>query len=69
MIPSFVGKAQIASFFVNYVSPATNKTHKILIETNNLEPQTIPPPPNCPETGTPMETEELEEEYFAFLMR
>lgn len=69
MIPSFVGKAQIASFYVNYVSPATNKTHKILIETGNLEPQTIPPAPNCPETGTPMETEELEEEYFAFLMR
>jgi anti-anti-sigma regulatory factor len=69
MIPSFVGKAQIASFYVNYVSPATNKTHKILIETANLEPQAIPPAPNCPETGTPMETEELEEEYFAFLMR
>lgn len=69
MIPSFLGKARIASFYVNYVSPATNKTHRVLIDTNGLAPQAIPSAPNCPDTGTPMETEELEEEYFAFLMR
>lgn len=69
MIPSFLGRASIASFYVNYVSPATNKTHRVLIDTRELQPQTIPPAPNCPDTGTPMETEELEEEYFAFLMR
>lgn len=69
MIPSFLGKASILSFYVNYVSPATNKTHRVLIETKDIAPQTMPPAPNCPDTGTPMETEELEEEYFAFLMR
>lgn len=69
MIPSFLGKASILSFYVNYVSTATNKTHRVLIETKDLPPQTIPSAPNCPDTGTPMETEELEEEYFAFLMR
>jgi hypothetical protein len=69
MIPSFLGKASILSFYVNYVSPSTNKTHRVLIETKDLQPQTIPTPPNCPDTGSPMETEELEEEYFAFLMR
>jgi len=69
MIPSFLGKASIASFYVNYISPATNKTHKVLIDTKDLEPKTIPSAPNCPDTGTPMETEELEEEYFAFLLR
>ncbi|MEN9824642.1 MAG: hypothetical protein RI953_387 [Pseudomonadota bacterium] len=69
MIPSFLGKASILSFYVNYVSTATNKTHRVLIETKDLAPQSIPTAPNCPDTGTPMETEELEEEYFAFLMR
>jgi hypothetical protein len=69
MIPSFLGKASILSFYVNYVSTATNKTHRVLIETKDLAPQTIPPAPNCPDSGSPMETEELEEEYFAFLMR
>lgn len=69
MIPSFLGRASILSFYVNYVSLATNKTHRVLIETKELAPQTIPKAPNCPDTGTPMETEELEEEYFAFLMR
>ena len=69
MIPSFLGKASILSFYVNYVSTATNKTHRVLIETKDLAPQSIPPAPNCQDSGTPMETEELEEEYFAFLMR
>ena len=69
MIPSFKGKATIRSFFVNYVSPATEKTQRILVETASLPAKTMPIPPNCAETGEPMETEELEEEYFAFLMR
>lgn len=69
MIPSFQGKAVIQSFFVNYVSAATNKTHRVLIDTSNLPPKSMPTPPNCPDSGEPMETEELEEEYFAFLLR
>jgi hypothetical protein len=69
MIPSFKGKATIRSFFVNYVSPATDKTQRILVKRADLPPKTMPAPPNCPDSGEPMETEELEEEYFAFLMR
>ena len=69
MIPSFKGKALIKSFYVNYVSPVTEKTQRILVETGSLPPKTMPMPPNCPDSGEPMETEELEEEYFAFLMR
>jgi hypothetical protein len=69
MIPSFQGKAIIKSFFVNYVSPVTDKTMRVLVKTGDLSPKTLPSPPNCPDSGEPMETEELEEEYFAFLMR
>lgn len=69
MIPSFKGKAFIKSFHVNYVSPVTEKTQRILVETGSLQPKTMPTPPHCPDSGEPMETEELEEEYFAFLMR
>jgi len=69
MIPSFQGKALIKSFFVNYVSPSTDKTQRILVDTSTLPPKTMPVPPTCGDSGEPMETEELEEEYFAFLMR
>ena len=68
MIPSFQGKAQIKSFFVNYVSPETDKTRRVLVDTSALPAKTMPVPPSD-ESGEPMETEELEEEYFAFLMR
>ena len=69
MIPSFQGKARIESFFVNYVSPTTEKTFTFLLETKNIPAGQMPSPPPCPESGEPMETEELEEEYFAFLAR
>lgn len=69
MIPSFQARAIIKSFYVNYVSPATGKTHRVLIESDSLPPKTMPTPPDCPDSNEPMETEELEEEYFAFLMR
>ena len=69
MIPSFRGTAEVRSFFVNYVSDATEKSFRVLVETNSLPSKTLPIPPLCPDTGEPMETEELEDEYFAFLMR
>lgn len=69
MIPSFQGKAVIRSFYVNYVSPETDKTQRVLVETASLPPKSMPTPPLCADSGEPMETEELEEEYFAFLMR
>jgi ABC-type transporter Mla MlaB component len=69
MIPSFQSKAKIESFYVNYISPETDKSHAILIYSKDLKEGQIPPPPKCPDSGELMETEELEEEYFAFLDR
>jgi hypothetical protein len=69
MIPSFLSRAKIESFYVNYMSPETEKSHTILMQTKDLKPKSIPDSPLCPDTGVPMETEELEEEYFAFLQR
>jgi hypothetical protein len=69
MIPSFQSRAKIESFYVNYISPETDKSHTILMNTKDLKPKSIPDAPLCPDSGVPMETEELEEEYFAFLQR
>jgi hypothetical protein len=69
MIPSFQGLAHIDSFFVNYVSPTTEKTYRFLLNTAELPKNELPTAPLCPTSGVPMETEELEEEYFAFLSR
>ncbi len=69
MIPSFLGKAAIESFYVNYVCERCQKEENILIETKNLAHKTIPTTPHCDKDSCAMQTEELEEEYFAFLLR
>ncbi|WP_186647304.1 hypothetical protein [Fluviispira vulneris] len=69
MIPSFLGKASVASFFVNYICEVCNKEEKKLIETSSLPPKTIPNAPKCESDECGMQTEELEDEYFVFLKR
>ncbi|RDB36214.1 hypothetical protein [Spirobacillus cienkowskii] len=69
MIPSFLGKATISSFYVNYICETCNKEEKKLFETSTLPPKTYPPVPKCENGDCGMQTEELEDEYFVFLMR
>lgn len=69
MIPSFKSKSTVNSFYTNYICSNCDATQKILIDTSTLKPKTLPPPQTCPSCSTEMETEELEEEYFAFLLR
>lgn len=69
MIPSFLGRARVGSFYTNYICENCDFTQKILIDTSTLKPKSLPPPQACPKCQTEMETEELEEEYFAFLVR
>lgn len=67
MIPSFVGPAKVASFFVNYICPQCENSEARLVETRTLGPGQTPKEPLCSKCQTAMETEELEDEYFAFL--
>ena len=69
MIPSFLGKASVASFYVSYVCDVCNKEEKKLFETASLAPKTIPQAPKCAQDDCGMQTEELEDEYFVFIMR
>lgn len=69
MIPSFLGKATVSSFYVNYTCEICNKEEKKLFETASLPPKTIPQTPKCEQDDCGMQTEELEDEYFVFLMR
>lgn len=70
MIPSFSEGATIDSFFVNYVCASCNQTTRVLTDTASVPKGSLPSSPNCPNCHeSPMETEELEDEYFSFLMR
>lgn len=69
MIPSFVGKAAVRSFYTSYICENCDNSQRILIDTSSLAPKSLPPSQTCPKCQSPMETEELEEEYFAFLLR
>lgn len=68
MIPSFLDKAKVQSFYAAYICPACGETQTYLLETSGIPEGTLPEPPKCPKTGDVMETEELEDEYFAFLL-
>lgn len=69
MIPSFLGKGKVESFYVNYVCEICNKEEKKLVLTKDLAPKTLPPSPVCSAEDCGIQTEELEEEYFVFLTR
>jgi hypothetical protein len=69
MIPSFLGKATVMSFYVNYICETCHKEEKKIIETARLEQKSIPKAPKCDKENCDMQTEELEDEYFVFLMR
>jgi len=69
MIPNFLGKAHIESFWVNYICESCDKIEKKLIQTSSLPAKTAPTPPPCPSCQKSMESEEIEDEYFAFLMQ
>jgi hypothetical protein len=69
MIPSFSSKSKILSFYTNYICDSCNKTESILIQTANLKPKAMPEKAKCQTCQAEMETEELEDEYFAFIMK
>lgn len=69
MIPSFLGKAKIESFTTNYLCEVCHKENRKLIFSKDLAPKSLPLPPQCGAEDCGMQTEELEEEYFAFLTR
>ena len=69
MIPSFLGKGKVESFYVNYVCEICNKEEKKLILTKDIPPKSIPTSPVCNAEDCGIQTEELEEEYFVFLTR
>ncbi len=69
MVPSFLVKSTIESFFVKYVCDTCNKEEKKLILKKDLAPKSIPELPKCAESDCGLQTEELEEEYFVFLTR
>ncbi len=69
MIPSFLGKAKIESFYVNYICETCQKEENRLIQSESLSPRSIPEIPKCEKKSCDMQTEELEEEYFVFLLR
>lgn len=69
MIPSFQGTARVRSFYTNYVCPKCNSNNTFLIDASKLSAKALPASPACPSCRTAMETEELEDEYFAFLLR
>ena len=69
MIPSFLGKGKVESFYVNYVCEICNKEEKKLILTKDIPSKSIPPSPVCTTEDCGIQTEELEEEYFVFLTR
>lgn len=71
MIPNFRGKSQIRSAYAAYVCPECDHQQKVLFE----EGRNLPSSPEekvadvkCESCGhSPMEMEELEEEYFGWL--
>ncbi|MBX9703034.1 MAG: hypothetical protein K2X39_02655 [Silvanigrellaceae bacterium] len=69
MIPSFLGKALVETFYVRYVCEVCEKETENLLYVNQLQTKTIPLNPKCDAPDCAMQTEELEEEYFAFLLR
>ena len=70
MIPSFLSKAQVESFFTNYSCEKSQETKQILYHVAELNCQ-IPQAPRCHNCscGDGMETEDLEDEYFAFIFK
>lgn len=69
MIPSFLGRGKVTSFYVNYICDVCHREEKKLLLTKDIPPNTIPKPPRCENDDCDMQTEELEEEYFMFLNR
>ena len=69
MIPSFLGKGVVESFFVNYVCDVCNKEERKLLFTKDFPSKTLPSLPKCDAEDCGVQTEELEEEYFVFLTR
>ena len=67
MIPSFAGNAKIESFYCNYICETCDNTETVLLEVEKLPKNELPTSYGC-ECGAEMVTEELEDEYFAFLM-
>ncbi len=69
MVPNFLSTAKVVSFYANYVCESCNTNSAQLISCGDAGSSAIPQPPACPQCGTTMETEELEDEYFAFLSK
>jgi anti-anti-sigma regulatory factor len=69
MVPNFLSGAKVVSFYANYVCETCNTNVTRLIHCGKSNETAIPAHPMCLQCGAPMESEELEDEYFAFLSK
>jgi anti-anti-sigma regulatory factor len=69
MVTNFAGNAIVHSFFAPYYSPSIDREYLKLIETESLLGQRPVRAPSfrCSETGEPLEFDDIEESYFAFI--
>lgn len=67
--PAFLGHAVVSSFYTKYLCTKCDATELILAKTADVPVDSYPEPPLCKTCREPMETEELESEYFHFLSR
>ena len=69
MVTNFSGDAIIHSFFAPYFNPETDEEKSVLLFTRDLIGQRPVKAPRvtCEETGYPMEFDDCEESYFAFV--
>jgi anti-anti-sigma regulatory factor len=69
MVTNFAGNAIVFSFFAPYYSPSIDREYQKLIECETLLGQRPVRAPafRCSETGEPLEFDDIEESYFAFV--
>lgn len=70
MIPSFQGKAKVLSVFASYCCDKCSHRENVLFESGKNMPTSSDfelPEQKCKKCGSPMEMEELEDEFFGFL--
>jgi len=68
-IANFLGHGEVISFYAPYYCPKEKKDVNILLTPKDIKIKDIPEAPKkkCPDCKSPLEFEDIEEEYFSFL--
>lgn len=68
-ISNFLGHGDILSFYAPYYCPKEKKDVNVLLTPADIKINDMPEAPKqkCPDCKTPLEFEDVEEEYFSFL--